>query len=229
MTTLLLFTRTTGYRHEEAIDLGIDLIQRTAAENDVDVIATEDPAAFEAEALEGIDAAVWLHVSGDVLEPSQREAFGTFLRQGGGFAGIHGAADAEWGWPEYEQIIGARFLYHPKDGAQTTDLIVETHDHPSTRTLPDRWRWTEEWYSFQRSPRPEVDVLLSVDESTYDLTFDETIYDPAAPAMGADHPISWAGRFGAGHTWFTSLGHHPEAYADENFTAHIWGGITSVL
>jgi type 1 glutamine amidotransferase len=219
MPRILLFSKTTGYRHHEAIDLGIALIQQAAAADGVEVVATEDNAAFEAPALAGFDAAVWLQVSGDVLTDPQREAFGAFLRAGGGFAGIHGASDAERSWPDYEDIVGARFLYHPKLQAQTADLWAEA-THPCTAGLPEPWRWTEEWYTFERNPRGLVEVLLKVDEQTYDVQ---------EQCMGADHPICWAGHFGAGRTWYTALGHHRESYADPVFARHIWGGITSVV
>lgn len=229
MTAVLLFTRTTGYRHGEAIEAGIEMIQFAARKRGVEVVVTEDPDVYQATRLRAFNATVWLHVSGNVLESTQRTALADFLARGGGFAGIHGAADAEREWPEYEQIVGARFLYHPNDGAQVADLIVEGPEHPSTTALPNPWSWTEEWYSFERSPRPEVDVLLAVDESTYDHTYDPTVFPRDALKMGDDHPISWAGRFGEGRTWFTALGHHVDAYANPLFIEHVWGGISSVL
>lgn len=218
MPRILVFSRTTGYRHEESIAAGIEMIGRSARDHGVEMTATEDPAALDD--LAGLDAVVWLQVSGDVLGPSQRAAFARFLRGGGGFAGVHGASDAERSWPEYEDIVGARFLYHPHDQAQAADVLVADKEHPSARHLPARWNWTEEWYVFDRNPRGRVDVVLTVDEQTYDAE---------EHAMGPDHPVSWQGRFGAGRTWYSALGHHPEAYEDSDFAAHVWGGISGVL
>ncbi|MHB1475686.1 MAG: ThuA domain-containing protein, partial [Dermatophilaceae bacterium] len=216
MPRILVFSMTTGWRHGESIELGIEMIRRSAEAHSVEVVATEDPAVFATESLKGFDATVWLQVSGDVLSPMQRVAFGEYLRAGGGFAGVHGACDAERSWPEYEDIVGARFLYHPETDDQAADLIVENADHPSTRHLPARWNWVEEWYVFEKNPRGRVNPLLAVDEATYDVE---------EKSMGADHPICWSGTFGAGRTWYTALGHHPAAYSDETFAAHVWGGI----
>ena len=62
-----------------------------------------------------------------------------------------------------------------------------------------------------------MDVLLSVDESTYE-----------GGAMGPGHPIAWHHAVGAGRSFYTALGHPIEAYADPAFRAHLAGGIRSV-
>lgn len=220
MPQILLFTKTAGYRHEEAIDAGIAMIRASAASELVEVTATEDSAIFSPDGLALFDAVVWLQVSGDVLTDHQRVAFSAYLRGGGGFAAIHGPADAEWSWPEYTDILGARFLYHPEAGTQSAEVRVEDPDHPSTEGITSPWAWTEEWYVFDRNPRGSKRILLTVDESTYDVQ---------AQKMGADHPIAWAGQHGDGRTWYSALGHHPESYEDAKFVNHIWGGIKSVL
>jgi type 1 glutamine amidotransferase len=220
MTRILLFTKTTGYRHE-SMQAGIDLITESATADGVGIDHTEESSVFTAENLARYDAVVWLQVSGDVLEGPERIAFVNFLKAGGGFAAIHGPADAEWSWPEYDDIVGARFLFHPLNYlVQPAAVHVQGGAHGSTASIPEPWHWTEEWYAFKRNPRGVKTILLTVDEATYDA---ET------HPMGADHPIAWFGEYGAGRTWYTSLGHQVEAYTDPVFRSHVWGGITSVF
>jgi len=163
---------------------------------------------------------VWLHTSGEVLEPEHRVAVERWVEAGGGYAGLHGASDAEREWPFYERLVGARFRYHPSDQRQNAVLIVEDQAHPSTRAMPLRWEWEDEWYVHETNPRANNHVLLTVDESTYDCEEE---------AMGADHPIAWSGQVGLARTWYSALGHHAESYADPVFRAHVWGGVESVL
>jgi type 1 glutamine amidotransferase len=218
---VLLFTKTTGFRHE-SIPAGIAAIQDLVAGLDLLADHTEDAAAFAAANLERYAAVVWLDVSGDVLDSSQRADFTAYLRGGGGFAAIHSSTDAEWSWPEYEQIVGARFLSHPGGTLQfqEAELSVVDVSHPSTASLPDPWRWTDEWYAFTSNPSDRVSVLLTVDESSYDTE---------GVPMGAPHPISWHSSFGAGRVWYTALGHRDEMFADQAFRAHLSGGVASVL
>jgi type 1 glutamine amidotransferase len=221
MQRVLLFTRTTGYRHE-SIPAGVAALRELADDAGVELDHSEDGGVFTAENLARYAATIWLDVSGDVLEEEQRATLSAFVRGGGGFAGIHAASDAEWSWPEFEQIIGARFRSHPNDALQlqTAQLRVIDPGHPSTRSLPDPWSWTDEWYVYTSDPSDRVEVLLEVDESTYDTD--------GAP-MGARHPISWHGTFGAGRTWYTALGHREEYFSDPLYRGHLWGGIDSVL
>jgi uncharacterized protein len=216
---ILLFTKTTGYRHASLVE-GVELVQACASNSGVTVDQTEDETDFNSANLDRYDAVVWLQVSGDVLDAAGRDAFDAYLRAGGGYAGIHGAADAEWSWPTYESIVGARFAFHPmRHHLQTARVITELSD-PSTAHLPPSWNWGEEWYSFKRNPRGEFEILLRIDESSY---------DPEDKPMGDDHPVSWRGRHGEGRTWYTSLGHQAASYADPVFRDHIWGGIKSVM
>ena len=215
---ILLFTKTAGYRHD-SLPAGISSIQELSAGEGIVVEHTEDEGAFTLENLDRHDAVVWLQVSGDVLTETGRAAFADYLARGGGWAGIHGPADAEWWWPTYDDIVGARFRCHPTNGRQAASVIVRAED-PSTAALPHPWVWEDEWYAFEHAPGAPFTVLLGIDESTY---------DPEDGPMGENHPVAWRGTFGAGKTWYTSLGHHADSYSDERFRKHLWGGITSVL
>jgi uncharacterized protein len=215
MTALLVFSRTTGYRHD-SIPAGVAAVREIGAELGLDVDATEDPAAFSPEGLARYAAVAFLSTSGDVFTDGERAALEAYVRGGGGFAGIHAASTTEYDWPFFGQLVGARFESHPP--VQEATVVVEDGSHPATSHLADRWTLTDEWYEFRDDPRPRVNVLLSVDESTYE-----------GGAMGAGHPIAWHHRVSAGRCFYTALGHPVGAYSDPTFRAHLAGGIASVL
>ncbi len=204
---LLVFTRTTDYRHE-SIPAGIAALR---ALEGFGIHAHEDPAALE-EPLDRYAAVVFLSTSGDVLTPAGRERLAAYVEGGGGFVGVHAAACTEYGWPSYGDLLGARFAGHPP--VQPGRALVEDHDHPATRHLPPVWEVTDEWYDFRTSPRPSARVLLCADESSYD-----------GGTMGDDHPLAWCRTQGAGRVFYTALGHTVEAYGDPLFRAHLRGGI----
>ncbi|MUT89949.1 ThuA domain-containing protein [Streptomyces sp. Z38] len=205
---LLVFTRTTDYRHE-SIPVGIAALRALGG---FGIQAHEDPAALE-EPLDRYAAVVFLSTSGDVLTPAGRERLAAYVEGGGGFVGVHAAACTEYGWPYYGDLLGARFAGHPP--VQPGRALVEDHDHPATRHLPPVWEVTDEWYDFRTSPRPSARVLLSADESSYD-----------GGTMGDDHPLAWCRTQGEGRVFYTALGHTVEAYDDPLFRAHLRGGIT---
>jgi uncharacterized protein len=215
VTALLVFSKTTGYRHE-SIPAGIAAVSKIGAELGMDVDATEDAAAFTPANLAEYRAVVFLSTSGEVFDHRQRAALESYVRDGGGFVGIHAASTTEYDWPFYGELVGARFDSHPP--VQQATMTVEDRSHPATAHFGGRWVHTDEWYDFHDDPRPRVRVLLSVDESTYD-----------GGRMGDGHPIAWCHEVGTGRCFYTALGHPSEVYRDPDFRAHLAGGIGSVV
>jgi glucose/arabinose dehydrogenase/PKD repeat protein len=208
---VLVFSKTAGFRHD-SIPEGIAAIQALGAANEFSVEATEDAGAFTDANLDRFDAVVWLSTTGDVLNDEQQGAFERFVQDGGGYAGVHAAADTEYSWPWYGELVGSYFKSHP--AIQEADVVVEDHDHPSTATLPETWTRTDEWYSYQSNPREDVHVLAALDEASY---------TPTHPS--GDHPIVWCHSQGEGRSWYTGMGHTKESYADPAFREHLLGGI----
>ena len=185
--------------------------RQIGAANGFAVDVTDDSLTFTPERLATYDAVVFLSTSGDVLGPDEEAAFQRYVEGGGGYVGVHAASDTEYDWPWYGRLAGAYFARHPD--IQEAAVIVENDGHPATRPLPNPWTWTDEWYEFRARPTG-VDVLLRVDESTYE-----------GGEMGADHPLAWTHTVGRGRAIYTALGHRAEGYADPTFRDHLAGAI----
>ncbi|MDX1748594.1 MAG: ThuA domain-containing protein, partial [Halobacteriales archaeon] len=161
----LLFSRTEGFRHGSIPD-AIAAIEALGSTHDFDVETTEDPALFNDDYLARFDVIVFLMTTGDVLDGPQEDAMQRFVQSGGGWVGIHSASDTEYDWTWYGELVGAYFSDHPS--IQDAAIDVEDATHPSTSHLPARWERRDEWYNFATNPRPEVHVLATLDETTYD-------------------------------------------------------------
>lgn len=209
---ILVFTKTAAFRHD-SIEVAISAVRELGAANGLTVDATEDSGAFTDASLARYDAVVFLMTTGDVLNGSEQRAFERFIRRGGGFAGVHSAADTEYGWAWYGGLVGASFKSHPQVQRATVRVVAR---HPSTAGLPRNWARTDEWYNFARNPRPFVHVLATLDEMSY---------SPGPDAMGADHPIAWKHAYRGGRAWYTAGGHTAASYADPLFRRHLLGGI----
>ena len=206
--SVLLFSRTAGYRHESIAD-GIAALSRVASERQWHLESTEDPTNFSDARLSLFDVVVFLSTTGDVLDPSQQSAFERFIQSSKGFVGIHAASDTEYDWPFYGALVGAYFKAHP--AVQTATLRAEG-SHPAVKALPSPWTRTDEWYAFQKNPRAEVQVLLTLDESSY---------TPGEGAMGEDHPVAWLHEYEGGRAFYTALGHTRESYSDPLIIEHL--------
>lgn len=218
---VLVFSKTAGWHHE-SIPAGVATIQRLGQLHDFSVFWTEDAnRVMNDQELAKYQAVVFLLTTGDVLDAAQQAAFERYIRAGGGFVGVHSAADTEHGWPWYGRLVGRMFQAHPAN--QTATLVVQDGNFPGMDRFPRRFLFTEEWYQFG-PPRSEgLKVLLTVDERTYQPAT-EWGGKPVAP-MGASHPISWYQRVDGGRSFYTALGHLPATYGDERFQHHLFGGI----
>src|SRR3546814_14571189 len=74
-----------------------------------DVCSSDLAAVFTRERLARYRVVVFASTTGDVLDAAQEAALRAFVEGGGGFVGIHAAADTEYGWPWYETLVGAWF------------------------------------------------------------------------------------------------------------------------
>jgi len=231
--TILLYTYSTGYRHASIPD-GINVIRALGAENGfaVDVRGSEpnargsycanrpaeaDMTIFTAENLARYAAVVFLNTTtvpqGTLVDDAGKTAFEAYIRAGGGFVGIHAAADAEYGWDFYHDLLGATFLGHGPP--VTSSLRIEDSLHPATSALPNPWSRFDEWYDFTSNPRDTAHVLMNLDETTY----------PNNPYPTGDHPIAWCKTVGTGRSFYTGLGHAAEAFGDALVRRHLLGAI----
>ncbi|MFF9622609.1 ThuA domain-containing protein [Streptomyces griseosporeus] len=208
---LLVFSKTAGFRHD-SIPEGIVALRQLGAEAGYTVDATEDAGAFTPGTLRRYDAVVFLSTTGDVLDPAQQSAFEDYIHRGGGYVGIHAAADTEYDWAFYGGLAGAYFRSHPAIQPATVD--VEDRAHPATSALTSTWERTDEWYNYRSNPRERAHVLASLDETSY-----------TGGTMNGDHPIAWCQEYQGGRAFYTGGGHTKESYAEPAFRAHLLGGI----
>jgi type 1 glutamine amidotransferase len=217
---VLLFSRTAGFRHD-SIPTAIAALTELQDRGGFVVEATEDPAQFSAANLARFRVVVFLLTTGDVLDDGQQAAFEGWIAAGGGYLGVHSAADTEYDWPFYGALVGAYFKAHP--AIQAASVKIEVTDHPATVGLPSPWSRSDEWYDFRTNPRAAVEVLATVDESTY---AGATMGTTMGTTMGGDHPIAWSHATAAGgRALYTAMGHTQASYADPAFRQHLVGAL----
>ncbi|MFC4728555.1 ThuA domain-containing protein [Coralloluteibacterium thermophilus] len=204
---VLVFTRTEGFRHD-SIPAAVEALRRLAAEEGLGFAHSEDPAVFDDAALADVAVVVFANTTGEAVPPPHQGALERFVRRGGGYLGIHAAADTGYDWPWYGGLVGAWFLSHPP-GLQT----ARVHAEPADPDAP-AWRVTDEFYDFRENPRPRVRVIARLDTA-----------DHREGRMGADHPIAWCHDYDGGRAWYTGLGHTEALYRDPRFLEHLRAGL----
>ncbi len=218
---VLNFQGDSGFQHKSKPE-ALRMVEMLGNKNGWLVRSSADPQVLNEESLKAFDVIVFNNNCGTdrrIFSDEQQRALQGYIRGGGGFVGIHcaGAIWHEGGefqkW--YERLIGTRLVAHPH--VQEATLVVECQCHHCTAHLPREWVVKDEWHKFSYNPRDRVNVLISLDEDTYEG-------DPKLK-MGGDHPFTWYQYYDGGRSFFTSLGHTVDVYKNADYQKLVEGGI----
>lgn len=118
----------------------------------------------------------------------QREAFETYMEDGGGWMGFHAAAynDQSTKWPWFNKFLGCGPFYCNNWPPQPALVECDT-THTVTRTMPASFVAPEsEFYQWNPSPRTDKDVrvLLSISPEMYPFGIKDIV-------RWGDFPIVW--------------------------------------
>lgn len=180
-----------------------------------------DVADVELSQLSGARVLALFTIGETPFSDEQRQAVGAAWRAGSlRMLGVHSATDACHGWEDYGRLLGARFDGHP--WTQPFDVLVADHAHPATRALGERWPWRDEVYIF-RDLRPDSRVLLRLTEDQLDLSV------PGGRIPDCGLPLAWCHEEEGGRTFYSALGHFPEAWERPDHLRYLGGALEWLL
>jgi type 1 glutamine amidotransferase len=148
--------------------------------------------------------------------PTAVAAFTKYIEEGrGGWIGFHhatllGEFDGYGMWPWFSQFMGGiRYTDYIPQFATAT-VVVEDPSHPLMKNVAGSFVVDqEEWYTYDKSPRPNVHVLAHVNEATY---------SPDTKKKMGDHPVIWTNERYKARNVYIFMGHHPELFHNPAFT-----------
>jgi len=143
-------------------------------------------------------------------------AFVKYIEEGrGGWVGFHhatllGEFDGYPMWDWFSGFMGGiRFENYIAEKA-SGKVIVEDLSHPVMKGVSKSFVLdNDEWYTFNESPRPNVQVLATVDESTY---------KPASGIKMGDHPVIWVNPKMQARNVYFLMGHDGSLLQSKDFT-----------
>ncbi len=198
--------------HAAMIAAARPFLEQLGTQHNFGTTFTQDTTQINDSVLAGYQVLIQLQLAPFEVPAAQQGAFQRFVERGGGWVGIHAAGltgkqfldtkTVYWQW--YEDFFGG-VVYSPHPAFQKATVVVEDRTHPAMRSLPAKFEISDEWYEFDKSPRPNVHVLASVEEGTYKQT----------RPMG-DHPIIWCNEK-YGRMIYIGIGHSPADWEDQNY------------
>jgi uncharacterized protein len=149
-------------------------------------------------------------------KPAAVQAFQRYIEEGrGGWIGFHhatllGEFDGYPIWPWFSSFMGSIRFTNYIPGFASATVKVEDPTNPIMKGVPSSFPVKdEEWYTWNKSPRPSVHVLASVDEQTY---------SPDSTTKMGDHPVIWSNENVKARNVYIFMGHHPDLFQNPNFT-----------
>jgi type 1 glutamine amidotransferase len=208
-----------------------------------EAVISDDDSMFEPENIKQFDAILFNNTNNEIFLPedfdelsageqaqtSKRDQFlkkslVDFIAGGKGLAVIHAGLASFRKWPEFGNIIGARFDNHPWETGSTVTLKVEEPGHPVVAAFQEPFFVvTDEIYQFTAPySRSKLRILLSVDTAKTNITLDRI---GMIHRSDNDFAISWVRNYGKGRVFYCALGHDHEIFWNPVILQHYLDGI----
>jgi type 1 glutamine amidotransferase len=244
---LLVFSRSWGYKHTarpygaRAFEI---MGQQTGA---FEAVVTDDDSLFEPERIGQFDAVVLNNTNEEIflpedfakLPPDQqaqarerdellKTSLADFVRKGGGLAVVHAGVASFAGWPEFGELVGARFDNHPWGAGSTVVLHIEEPDHPLTAAFKEPYFIvTDEIYQVSDPySRERLRVLIRVDPERTRITPEQR---KLIHRQDMDFAMTWIKSYGRGRVFYCALGHQHELFWNPVVLQHYLDGFQFAL
>jgi type 1 glutamine amidotransferase len=244
---LLVFSRSWGYKHT-ARPFGAKAIEIMGRKTGAfEATLTEDDVLFEPQNLKRFDAVVLNNTNEEIFLPEDfaklpapeqekakqrdemlKKSFARFVQEGGGLAVIHAGVASFRDWPEFGNIVGARFDNHPWGAGSTVVLRVEEPTHPLMAAFKEPFFIvTDEIYQVTDPySRENLRVLLSIDTARTTITAE---HKKNIHRQDMDFAMTWVKSYGQGRVFYCALGHQHELFWNPIVLQHYLDGIQFVL
>jgi len=205
-----------GGIHRPFVDAAKVWLQKLAVENHFSVDYIENTDKVNDAFLAQYQVFIQLNYPPYGWTPTAVTAFTKYITEGrGGWIGFHhatllGEFDGYGIWPWFSEFMGGiRFTDYIAKFANAT-VVVEDASHPVMKNVAASFVVDqEEWYTWDKSPRPNVHVLAKVDEATY---------SPDTRIKMGDHPVIWTNEHYRARNVYIFMGHHPDLFQNPAFT-----------
>jgi len=184
------------------IDMIAPILSEVMEKAGFDVTLTQDLNDLEKERISAFDILLCYYTRGKLTQ-KQLEGLLSFVSSGGGFVGLHSAADSFRDTPEYLELLGGVFRSHPPH--QIFHIEVADKEHPITKGISD-FDIYDELYILYHDPK-QYHLLLYCNWKS------------------EKQPVAWTKEYGKGRVFYLSLGHTKEALTHPTFQEILLRGL----
>ena len=204
-----------GGQHGPFTKVAMEWLRNNAEDKGYETTEFRNADSISADLLKDIDLVIQLDFPPYTWPEEAQAAFTDYIDNGkGAWIGFHhatllGEFDGYPLWDWFSDFMGGIKFQNYVAALADGTVCVEDSLHPVMKdvnpkfVLPD-----DEWYTYDRSPRPNVTVLASVDE---------TSYNPPSDITMGDHPVIWTNPSKKARNVYFQFGHSPKLFESEDF------------
>jgi Uncharacterized protein conserved in bacteria len=204
-----------GGIHEGFVASALIWLENFSKENNFDYTVINKADSLTDAFLSGYQVILQLNYPPYMWSDSSKAAFVRYTEEGrGGWVGLHHASllgefDGYSMWEWYSQFMGGiRWKNYIAARASGT-VHVEDAEHPVMKGIPENFPIPDdEWYTYDKDPRPKVHVLANVDENSY---------QPPSDIKMGDHPVIWTNEKMKSRNVYFQMGHHKNIFHSAEF------------
>jgi type 1 glutamine amidotransferase len=241
---LLVFSRSYGFKHT-SISYGRKAVEIMAKKTGAfEVVTSDDLFLFKPENLKHFDAIFFNNTNNEIFLPENFDKLSKdkqaaavkldeelkknlvdFIASGKGLGVLHAGVASFRNWPEFGEIIGARFDNHPWVSGSEVTLKVDEPRHPVAQAFKNpTWVVSDEIYQVKAPyTRDNLRVLLSIDTEKTNMNVG------GIHRKDKDFAMTWIKSYGQGRVFYFALGHQHELFWNPVFLQHILDGIQFAL
>jgi type 1 glutamine amidotransferase len=205
---VLVYGGTGWYRHPETAAIS-GWLARLSDELEMQVDATESPK----DILNILDRYQVLILNNSnqlvtIFDERHRKKIEQWYKDGGGIVALHAALVRQKDWPWLSELGGCDFNSDSEYLEAKVIVDPAAKDHPTVKGFGSSFMYKADWTNHDETVtgKPGIQVLLRVDESTYEPVRDYFKTRGGKP-MGKDHPVAWINTLNCGRFFYTELGH----------------------
>ncbi len=205
-----------GGQHESFAAAALDWLGKYAAENNLGITVINKANVIDEEYLKNYRVFIQLDYPPYTWPEKSMSAFVKYIEEGrGGWVGFHhatllGEFDGYPMWTWFSDFMGGIRFDNYIAAKASGKVVIENLKHPVMKGVAGSFVLeNDEWYTYNKSPRPNVHVLATVDESSY---------NPPSDIKMGDHPVVWVNPKMKARNVYFLMGHDGSLLQSKDFT-----------
>ena len=204
--------------HHESTEQGAEEVRRYFTANGLKCLVTDDPAFFTSETMKTLKLVMLCNCNHELFDTdAQRDAFYSFVENGGGLLATHSSSACERGSERFRKLLGGAFERHYA-AHQSVPFRHADRSHPAMACFPAEYVWEDDEIYLNR-PDGDLRPLLVLDWNDV-LPKSRAADKHGCPEIGG-HVLEWCKAFGKGRVYYTALGHNAKDWGRMEWQLHL--------